>query len=51
MSPKRLTFVTGNSNKLIETKYILSQGVPIEIDSADLDSKLTAPLINTEHWS
>ncbi|KAI6100146.1 inosine triphosphate pyrophosphatase-like protein [Pisolithus sp. B1] len=30
-------FVTGNSNKLIETKYILSQGVPIEIDSADLD--------------
>jgi len=29
--------VTGNPNKLIETKYILSQGIPIEIDSQDLD--------------
>lgn len=35
-----LAFVTGNANKLIETKYILSQGIPIEIDSQDLDSKL-----------
>ncbi|KIO12367.1 hypothetical protein M404DRAFT_12657 [Pisolithus tinctorius Marx 270] len=33
----RAAFVTGNPNKLLETKYILSQGVPIEIDSADLD--------------
>ncbi|KAG6334333.1 hypothetical protein ID866_4757 [Astraeus odoratus] len=30
-------FVTGNPNKLLETKYILSQGTPIEIDAADLD--------------
>lgn len=34
-----LAFVTGNANKLMETKYILSQGVPVEIDSQDLDSK------------
>ncbi|KAF8551731.1 Ham1-like protein [Imleria badia] len=39
MTTRRLTFVTGNANKLMETKYILSQGVPIEIDSQDLDSK------------
>jgi inosine triphosphate pyrophosphatase len=32
-------FVTGNYNKLKETKYILSQGTPVEIDSQDLDSK------------
>ncbi|KAL4076378.1 inosine triphosphate pyrophosphatase-like protein [Scleroderma yunnanense] len=37
MTTKHLTFVTGNPNKLLETKYILSQGIPIEIDSADLD--------------
>ncbi|KAG1735023.1 inosine triphosphate pyrophosphatase-like protein [Suillus lakei] len=37
MASKRLTFVTGNHNKLKETKYILSQGTPIEIDSQDLD--------------
>ncbi|KAI9574331.1 inosine triphosphate pyrophosphatase-like protein [Boletus coccyginus] len=37
MTTRRLTFVTGNANKLTETKYILSQGVPIEIDSQDLD--------------
>ncbi|KIM57940.1 hypothetical protein SCLCIDRAFT_16863 [Scleroderma citrinum Foug A] len=37
MTTKRLTFVTGNPNKLLETKYILSQGIPIEIDSEDLD--------------
>ncbi|KAF9236190.1 inosine triphosphate pyrophosphatase-like protein [Melanogaster broomeanus] len=42
MSARRLTFVTGNANKLMETKYILSQGIPIEIDSQDLDSKLAA---------
>ncbi|KIK95326.1 hypothetical protein PAXRUDRAFT_827122 [Paxillus rubicundulus Ve08.2h10] len=37
MATRRLTFVTGNANKLMETKYILSQGIPIEIDSQDLD--------------
>ncbi|KAH7912939.1 inosine triphosphate pyrophosphatase-like protein [Hygrophoropsis aurantiaca] len=37
MTSKRLTFVTGNANKLKETKYILSQGTPIEIDSQDLE--------------
>ncbi|KAF9226816.1 Maf/Ham1 [Gyrodon lividus] len=39
MATQRLTFVTGNANKLMETKYILSQGIPlaIEIDSQDLD--------------
>ncbi|KAG2042047.1 inosine triphosphate pyrophosphatase-like protein [Suillus americanus] len=37
MASKRLTFITGNHNKLKETKYILSQGTPIEIDSQDLD--------------
>ncbi|KIJ69828.1 hypothetical protein HYDPIDRAFT_22987 [Hydnomerulius pinastri MD-312] len=40
MAAQRLTFVTGNANKLIETQYILSQGIPIDIDSQDLDSKL-----------
>jgi hypothetical protein len=34
-----LAFVTGNYNKLKETKYILSQGTPVDIDSQDLDSK------------
>lgn len=37
MASKRLTFVTGNYNKLKETKYILSQGTPVDIDSQDLD--------------
>ncbi|KAH7926794.1 Maf/Ham1 [Leucogyrophana mollusca] len=37
MASERLTFVTGNANKLKETKYILSQGTPIEVDSQDLD--------------
>ncbi|KAG1805755.1 inosine triphosphate pyrophosphatase-like protein [Suillus variegatus] len=37
MATQRLTFVTGNHNKLKETKHILSQGTPIELDSQDLD--------------
>ncbi|KAG1805389.1 inosine triphosphate pyrophosphatase-like protein [Suillus variegatus] len=37
MATQRLTFVTGNHNKLKETKHILSQGTPNRIRSQDLD--------------
>ncbi len=36
MAPKRLTFVTGNANKLVEVQHILGDSVELEAIKLDL---------------